>query len=81
VAELTDIRALGGVVLLAGGATCARLALPVAGPARTVALLGVALALFVASHPLGDEIGSWPAVLVSAAAVAAAAALLTRRGA
>jgi hypothetical protein len=78
VAELTDVRALGGVVLLAGGGLCARLALPVAGAGRTAALLGIALVLFVVSHPLGHAIGAWPAVLVSAAAVAGASALLLR---
>ena len=78
-AELTDVRALGGLVLLAGGAVCARLALPVAGRGRTAALLAIALALFVVSHPLGHAIGSWPAVFVSAAAVFAASAALVRR--
>lgn len=78
VAELTGVRALGGIVLLAGGALCAVLALPVAGRVRTAVLLVVALALFVASHPLGDAIGAWPAVFVSAAVVAAASAVLAR---
>ena len=77
-AELTDSRPAGGIVLLAGGAACARLALPSIGPGRTAALLGVAFALFVASHPLGRAIGAWPAVLVSAAAVAGASAVLMR---
>jgi len=72
------VRALGGVVLLAGGALCARLMLPRAGRAATAALLAVAVAAFVASHPLGRAIGPWPAVLVSAAAVAAAAVALGR---
>jgi hypothetical protein len=70
VAELTGVRALGGAVLLAGGAWCAREALPAVGGRRTTALLGFALAAFVVSHPLGHAIGAWPAVLVSAAAVA-----------
>ncbi len=78
VAEVTDVRALGGLVLLAGGAVCARMALPIAGRGRTGALLAIALALFVASHPLGHAIGAWPAVFVSAAAVFAASALLAR---
>ena len=78
-AELTDVRALGGLVLLAGGALCAWLALPVAGAARTALLLAIALALFVAAHPLGDAIGAWPAVLLSAAIAGPAAALLARR--
>lgn len=78
VAEVTDVRALGGVVLLAGGALCARLALPIAGPGRTALLLAIALALFVISHPLGHAIGAWPAVFVSAAAVLAASVALVR---
>lgn len=78
VAELTDVRVLGGLVLVAGGVLCARLALPVAGGPRTLALLALALGLFAAAHPLGEAIGAWPAVLVAAAAVAAAAALLVR---
>lgn len=82
VAELTGVRALGGLVLLAGGAVCARLALrtePTHPAGRTAALLAIALVLFVASHPLGGAIGAWPAVLVSAAAVWAASAMLIRR--
>lgn len=78
VAELTGVRALGGLVLLAGGALCAGLSLPVAGRRATLALLACALALFVASHPLGRAIGAWPAVLVAAAAVALLAAVLLR---
>ena len=77
VAELTGVRALGGVVLLAGGVWCARIALRLAGPGATVALLAVALALFVVSHPLGHAIGAWPAVVVSASLTAATAALVT----
>lgn len=81
VAELTGVRALGGLVLLAGGAACAALTLPLAGRRATVALLAVALCLFAVSHPLGRAIGSWPAVLVAAAAVAAVSAALLRGGA
>ena len=68
VAELTGVRALGGIVLLAGGAWCAREALPVVGRGPTAVILGGALVLFVASHPLGHAIGAWPAVVVTAAA-------------
>lgn len=79
VADITGIRALGGVVLVAGGLVCARMALPEAGTARTAGLLAFALALFVVSHPLGRAIGAWPAVLLSAAAVFAASVALLRR--
>ncbi len=76
VAELTGVRAIGGLVLVAGGAWCGRAALSIAGPRRAIALLAIALALFVISHPLGRAIGAWPAVMLSAALVAGAAAVL-----
>lgn len=76
VAELTGVRAIGGLVLLAGGAWCGRATLPIAGPRGTVALLAIALGLFVVSHPLGEAIGAWPAVAVTAVLAAVAAAAL-----
>jgi hypothetical protein len=79
VAELTGVRAIGGLVLLAGGAWCVRAAFPIVGTVATVALAAIGLALFVVSHPLGHAIGAWPAVAVSAALVAAAAAALVGR--
>jgi hypothetical protein len=78
VAEITGVRALGGLVLLAGGAWCARVLAPIAGRSATAALLVVALALFVLSHPLGEAIGSWPAVLVTGALAGLAAAAAMR---
>jgi hypothetical protein len=78
-AELTGVRAVGGLILLAGGAWCGRAALPIVGARWTIALLAIGLALFVASHPLGKAIGAWPAVGVSAALVAVAAATLVGR--
>jgi hypothetical protein len=78
VAEITGVRMLGGLVLLAGGAWCARVAAPVAGWAATAALLLMALVLFAVSHPLGDAIGSWPAVLATGALAGAAAAAVVR---
>jgi hypothetical protein len=80
VAELTGLRLLGGLVLIAGGTWCAREALPLVGRWRTGALLAIALALFVVSHPLGHAIGAWPAVAVSAALVAVAAILFVTPG-
>jgi hypothetical protein len=79
VAELTGVRALGGLVLVAGGVWCARLTAPIAGRGPTAALLVVALALFVISHPLGHEIGSWPAVVVTAVLAGLAAAAVLHR--
>jgi hypothetical protein len=79
VAELTGVRAIGGLVLLAGGAWCARAAFRLVGGPATAVLVVVALALFVISHPLGRLIGSWPAVTVSAALAAVTAAAILAR--
>lgn len=79
VAELTGVRAIGGLVLLAGGVWCGREAVSIAGPRRTIVFLVIALAIFVVSHLLGRVIGAWPAVLLSAALVAGAAAALLDR--
>jgi hypothetical protein len=78
VADVTGVRALGGLVLLAGGALCARSALPVVGRGPTAVLLGAALVLFVVSHLLGEAIGAWPAVVVTAALVALVALAVLR---
>jgi hypothetical protein len=71
VASLTGNRALGGAVLVAGGALCAWWMAREAGAWRTVAALVGVGALFVVSHPLGGVIGAWPAVLLVAAIGAA----------
>lgn len=69
VAQLTGIRPLGGIVLVAGCAWCAlrwlrggRGAL-----ARTAVLVAVYLGAFVLSHVVADTLGAWPAVLLAAA--------------
>lgn len=80
VADLTGVRPLGGLVLVAGGAWCAAQVRTTAGTARTVALLVFALVAFVLSHPLGEEIGSWPAVLLVATAVGVVTAALLGAG-
>ena len=80
VAQGTGVRALGGVVLLAGGAWCAWRGWRPAGPGRVVAVLAIALACFVGAHALGLVIGAWPAVAVSASVLGASAwALVDRR--
>jgi hypothetical protein len=81
VADATGVRALGGVVLVLGGIWCAREARPLVGTRPTALLLGIALVLFALSHVLGLVIGAWPAVVVTAALVALAAAAIVRRGA
>lgn len=78
VAQATDVRALGGVVLLAGAAWCGRHWVrrqPVTG----VLLLTGYAGGFVGSHLLAREIGAWPSVLTVAGAVGAAAWLASDR--
>lgn len=66
-------RTLGGVVLLTGGLPCIAAWSARRGRRTAGALTGVALGVFVASHLLGLAIGAWPAVLLGAAAMWAAA--------
>ena len=73
VAQATDVRALGGLVLIAGCAWCALRWLRAAGAARTALLVAVYAAAFVASHVVADALGAWPAVLLAAAVTALAA--------
>jgi hypothetical protein len=80
VAQGTGVRALGGVVLLAGGAWCAWRAWRPAGRGRVIAALAIGLVCFAGAHALGLVIGAWPAVAVSALVLGAAAwALVDRR--
>lgn len=67
VADLTGVRALGGVVLVIGVGICAWQWRRQVGIGRTALLVGVFLALFVGSHLLALAIGAWPAVLTVAA--------------
>lgn len=78
VAEVTGTRALGGVVLLAGGAWCGLRWLRAHGLPRALGLVGIFLVGFVAAHPLGHAIGSWPAVVLVAALVGAVAWIAER---
>ena len=71
VAEITGVRALGGLVLFAGALWCGLRWRRAHGLPRALALVTVYLAGFVAAHPLGHAIGSWPAVLLVAAVVGA----------
>jgi hypothetical protein len=71
VAELTGVRAIGGVVLFLGGLACGLRWRLLLGLPRALALVGVFLAGFVLAHPLGHAIGAWPAVLLVAAVVGA----------
>ena len=73
VADLTGIRPVGGLVLLAAAAWCALRWRAQAGVPAALVLLALYALGFAASHVLGGVIGAWPAVLVVAAAVGAAA--------
>jgi hypothetical protein len=71
VAEVTGVRALGGAVLFLGGLACGLRWRLLLGLPRALALVVVFLAGFALAHPLGEAIGSWPAVIVVAAIVGA----------
>jgi hypothetical protein len=77
-ADLTGVRALGGVVLGAGGLWCV-VRSRAAGWWRLVLVVLLALALFVASHLLGPVLGAWSAVLLAGALLAGATYLLVDR--
>ena len=76
VAQFTGNRALGGVVLVAGGAWCAWQWWRAAGPARTLGAVLIFGVAFVISHPLGNAIGAWPSVVVVSVAAAVIAYVL-----
>jgi hypothetical protein len=67
VAEATGVRPLGGVVMIVAIGWCARRWLRMAGASRTVALVVVYVASFVASHVVADALSAWPSVLLAAA--------------
>lgn len=73
VAAATEVRALGAVVLVAGGVLAGRQWLMHTGAATTAALTAVYLGSFVASHVIAKVTGAWPAVLTAAAVAGAAA--------
>lgn len=76
-ATATGSRPVGGIVLLVGGTACTWLAWRRVGWLRALACLGVALVAFIASHPLGEVVGSWPAVVLVSALTAVAVSLVT----
>jgi hypothetical protein len=69
VADVTGVRALGGIVLFLGALACGLRWRLLLGLPRALALVAVFLAGFVLAHPLGSAIGSWPAVLLVAVVV------------
>ena len=77
VASITGNRALGGVVLVAGGAVCAWMWWRIAGIWRAIACVAGAGVAFAVSHPLGHLITAWGSVLLVSAVTAAVAYALT----
>ncbi len=71
VAVATGSRTLGGVVLAICGLGCVAVWLRRDGRRTAILLTGAGLLAFAISHVLGLVIGSWPSVLVVAAATAA----------
>jgi hypothetical protein len=80
VADVTGVRPLGGIVLFLAALWCGlewrrERGLPVA-----LALVVVYLLAFGLSHPLGNEVGSWPSVFAVSLVVGAIVwATTTRR--
>ncbi len=80
IADATGNRALGGVVLAAGGIVCAWAWYRKSGPLTAGMLAVTYTAAFAVSHPLAKQIGAWPSVFaVSAVTAGAAYALSDRR--
>ena len=71
VARGTGVRALGGLVLLAGGVVAGQQWWR-HGAGTTAALATTYVAAFGLSHPLARRIGTWPSVLTVAAVAGAA---------
>ena len=81
VADVTGVRALGGIVLVVAAAWCFARWRARAGTGRAVALVGFYAAAFVASHALADVLGTWGAVATVAVAVGAASWAVADRAA
>ena len=81
VAELTGVRAIGGVVLFLGALWCGLRWKEARGLAVALGLVAVFLLAFALSHVLGRQIGSWPSVFVVSAVVALCAWALVDRDA
>lgn len=80
VADVTGMRALGGVVLAAAGIAAGLTWLDRDGGRTTTALSAIYLGGFVGSHLVAKEIGAWPSVLtVSAVSAVSAYALSDRK--
>lgn len=79
VAELTGVRAIGGLVLFAGALWCGLRWKATRGLVVAIGLVALFLVLFAVSHVLGDQIGAWPSVFVVSAVMALATWLAADR--
>lgn len=79
VAAGTGVRPLGGLVLAAGTAWCAREWVRRRGNRTAGTLLGVQLLCFAASHVLASPLGAWPSVLLVSAVSGTSAYVLADR--
>ena len=79
VADLTGVRPLGGLVLVAAAVWLGVRWRARAGAARAAGLLGLYAAAFAASHVVADVLGAWGAVASAAVLVAGASWLLADR--
>ena len=70
-AEVTGVRALGGVAPVLALLWCAKQWCHRGGLDRVLSLGGLYLGALVGSHLLAKAVGAWPAVLVTSAVVAA----------
>ncbi|WP_421733096.1 hypothetical protein [Cellulomonas sp.] len=77
VAQATDVRALGGALLVAGVAWCVWRSVHAAGWLRVAAVVLVGAVCFVGAHLLSPAFGPWPAVLLAALGLGAVAWVLT----
>lgn len=73
IAQGTGVRPLGGLMLVLAAGWCGLRWNALAGSAWALALLGVYLVAFVASHVLAHALGPWASVALVAAIVGAAA--------
>jgi thiol:disulfide interchange protein len=66
-AQVSGVRALGGVVLLAGAVWCVARSVRSAGWVRVGAVVVVGLVAFAGSHVLARVLPAWPSALLAAA--------------
>ncbi len=71
IADLSNIRWLGGLIMVVIGGFAAWYMWRSCGPQKTLAAIGVAALGFVLSHPLGAILGSYGALFLVSIVVAA----------